>query len=706
MTQAKKLRLDEILQQDTQLSPEQIKQALLRQKMQGGKFGSQLLYHRFIDETTLVKALSRQFNCDGVVLSDIVIPESVIKLIPIKLARNRKIIPFEFSAAENLLKIACADPNDMGLAGEIGFVVPGKKIRLYVAAELAIDTAINKFYLGRNVNLQDNLLLEIPDDYIELSSDDSWGSKPIRENLINRKTALLITDEEFSGPLLQSILERDGFDVVSCQNCAEAIGLVENRLYHTILIKESLYDNKSDIVNKLRKHSPAISIRVFKDASSLFTTNDEIIPIERIFHKNLELFLTLLHSKDDTQSGHSRAVGHYADKLCRKLGLSAKDRMLIVNAGYLHDLAKYYYSDENPAENRAIIEKSRRLLDSLDFSPEITGLLSRMYSNLDPSSQAELSFDVLGGNILTVVDMFCENLPSDRRLTLDIFDAFKKRLRDYVGKLFLIEVVEPFISAIHDEIINIQTERRTGNIMLYSEDFELSRPLELRLQSEGFSIVNEHTLDKLAELFNRRPPDVLLIMLDADETYITNLINSLAEKKIKLENVPTVLLVDGVEPSKLTGLFNKGIEDIAPISSNFDLLMVKIHKLIEKTSRSSTGTKNTGTKGRLADMSLIDLLQALAPARKTAKISVCQAEDSTDKLVLFLNKGNIVFAQLGQLAGADSIYEAMTWPSGTWTVEPVTENQLPQPNNQLSTDAVLMEGAYRLDEKMRAGYLK
>jgi DNA-binding response OmpR family regulator len=706
MTQTRKLRLDEILLQDSQLTQEQIKEALLRQKMQGGKFGSQLLYHRYIDETTLVKALARQFNCDGVVLSDIVIPESVIKLIPIKLARNRKIIPFEFSATENLLKIACADPTDMGLAGEIGFVVPGKKIKLFVAAELAIDTAINKFYLGRKVNLQDNLLLEIPDDYIELSSNDSWEDKPIRDSLIKRKTILLITDEEFSGPLLQSILERDGFDVVSCQNCPEAIGLIENRLYHTILIKESLYDEKSDIVSKFRKHSPAVCIRIFKDASSLIVASDEISSVERVFTKNLDLFFALIRSKDNLQSDHSCAVGHYADKLCRKLGLSAKDRILIVSAGYLHDLSKYYYGNESATDNRAIIEKSRKLLESLDYSQEVTKLLSRMYCNLDPSAQTELSFEVLGGNILTVVDMFCENLPSDKRLTLDVFDAFKKRLRDFIGKLFLVEVVEPFISAIQDEIINTQTERLTGNVMLYSEDFDLSRPLELRLQSEGFSLVIEHTLNKMAELYHRSLPDILLIILEANESYVNNFISLLEDKHIGLKNVPTVLLVDGVEPSNLTGLFDRGIEDVMAISSNFDLLMVKIHKLIEKSGKSATRSRNSGTKGRLADMSLIDLLQALAPGRKTAKITICQDENTPDKLVLYLNKGNITFAQYGQLTGADSIYEAMAWPSGIWTVEPVAENQLPPPNNQLSTDAILMEGAYRLDEKMKAGHLK
>jgi response regulator RpfG family c-di-GMP phosphodiesterase len=709
MAQTKKIRLDEILVQEGMITQDQIKDALLRQKMQGGKFGSQLLYHRYIDETTLVKALAKQYNCDGVILSDVVVPESVVKLIPLKLAQNRKIMPFEYSTADNTLKIACADPSDMGLMGEISFVVPGKKIKLYVAAELAIETAISKFYLGRKVNLQDSLLLEIPDDYVEIKDDIVETKKAVRDKIAKRKAILLITDEEFAGPLVQSILERDGYEVILCESGDEVMLLTERKTFHTVLIKDSAYDKNSDIINKIRKDSPSAAIRFFKNIASLVINNDEINSIDDIFKRNLDLFLSLLHSKDNIQSSHSSAVGHYADRLCRKLGLSPKDRLLIVNAGYLHDLARFYYGDAPTTDNRAIIERSRKLLESLDYTPEVTGLLASMYRNLEEGQRAGMAFEVLGGNILTVVDMFCENLPSDRRLTLDMFDAFKKRIRDYTGKLFLVEVVEPFIGLVQDEILNIHTGGPVGNIMVFSEDVELSRPLEFRLQSEGFSLVAEHSLDKLADLCRRSLPDLLLLLVKGNESAISDFLNSLIAKQIEFKSVPTFLLINGCEPAKLAGFFDKGIEDIVSNTANYDLLMVKLHKLITRAhrqSKQSNSQQNSGgTKGRLADMSLIDLLQALAPGRKTAKITLQENEAASEKLVIYLNKGNIVFAQMGNLSGAEAIYQAMAWVNGVWTIEPIAESNIPQPNNQLSNDAILMEGAYRLDEKMKAGHL-
>ena len=67
----KKRRLDEILLEQGDVSEVQIKIALKHQKIYGGKFGSHLMHHGFIDEAGLVKALSQQLGCDGIVLSQL-----------------------------------------------------------------------------------------------------------------------------------------------------------------------------------------------------------------------------------------------------------------------------------------------------------------------------------------------------------------------------------------------------------------------------------------------------------------------------------------------------------------------------------------------------------------------------------------------------------------------------------------------------------
>ena len=82
-------------------------------------------------------------------------------------------------------------------------------------------------------------------------------------------------------------------------------------------------------------------------------------------------------------------------------------------------------------------------------------------------------------------------------------------------------------------------------------------------------------------------------------------------------------------------------------------------------------------------MNLIDLLQALGPSRKTARITVTSGDNELDRMTLYLNQGVIVFAEYADKKGAGAVYETLGWTDGRWRVEPVSESSLPAPNNDL-----------------------
>ncbi len=710
----RKIRLDEILMREGFIDKNQVAEALLRQKAHGGKFGSQLLYHRYIDEPTLVKALSIQFECEGIVLSEIEIPDSVIKLIHPRLVTSRKIIPFEYDAKANILKVACIDPSDPNVINEVSFMAPGKKVKFYVAAELAIETAIEKYYLGRKTKLDDNLLIDIPEVVVETSG------KPVPNKQIqapdkagSSKSILIITDEEYNASLLQSIFERDSYKVHICENIEKAGEYVDRERFCAVLIRDTLEGDFNNLVDRIRRNSPQTLIQKYKTTSSLILGDDDYAGAEDILKRNLDLFTSMLSSKDSLPENHSGMVGRNVDKLCRKLGIPLKDRLTVTNAGYIHDLAKYYYREIDPKDYHAIIGFSIKLLESLDYTPSVIGILKAMYKDLKGEYAHNLPLEILGGNILTIVDLFCENIPFDQRLTLDKFDAVKKRLRDLSGKLFLSEVVEAFISMIQEEILNIQTIGNVGQIMLYTNDPQASYPLELRLKNEGFRNITENSLEAFAELYHRSRPDIIILSLRGEPEKIIDAIDELARLGLEYKKTPTFLLVDISKSSKLAPLFEKGIEDVISNDANYDLLIVKMRKIqahLEEEARQSIDPKSAnnevvGARGRLSDMNLIDLTQALAPGRRTVKITVINQDSSDDKLIIYLNKGSIVFAQLNDKKGPMAIYEGMAWSDGAWVVEPITPDNIPEPNNDLSNDAILMEGAYQLDERVRAGKL-
>jgi len=104
-------------------------------------------------------------------------------------------------------------------------------------------------------------------------------------------------------------------------------------------------------------------------------------------------------------------------------------------------------------------------------------------------------------------------------------------------------------------------------------------------------------------------------------------------------------------------------------------------------------------------MNLIDILQALGPGQKTVVITVRNEVSDAGRLTIYLLQGRIVHSILGDLTGAEAIYEALTWADGTWNIEPVAEDKIPTANTDQSNESILMEGCRLMDEKVKTGHL-
>lgn len=701
------LRLDEILIKEGLITEAQVKEALLRQKAHGGKMGSQLLYHRYIDEAGLVKALTMQFGCEGVILSKMDIPEIVFKFIPQKVAIARKVIPFDYNPEKNILYIACEDPFDTNLLNELEFVARGKEIKLFIAAELALNTVIAKFYLGRNISLDDNLLLEIPEEATET------GRVKVITNLEQESfldfigEVLLVTDEEFSAPLMQSIMEREKYQVTITDSADDAIDIIGDKQFHTVFIKDTVAGDYIDLIDRLRKTSPRTIVRYYESAASLLVNDENVSDEEELLSKNLNLFTSLLATKEKLSDNHSSVVGQYVGKLCKQMGLPPKERIKITNAGYLHDFAKFYYaSEETNKDPRDTIRYTVKLLRSLDYSPVVIEMLRSMYHDLGGRFTKRLPIEALGGNILTIIDLFCDNIPNGDRISLDKFDAIKRKFRDLTGKLFLREVVESFIVMMQEQILTGTTTDSNCQVMIYSLDPGMTYPLELRIKNEGFKSLTQSTSESFVELYERSKPDIVILILPCD---VNNIVDDFISKGINFKESITYIINDLSSTSSVIELFDKGIEDVIDIESNFDLLIVKMKKIRtfieEKRHLDKAAQESSRTSGRLSDMNLIDLLQALGPSQKTVKITLTANSDSGHEMVVYLNKGQICNASYKDDKGADAVYNALGWTDGIWIVEPILESDLPEANNSLSNESIMMEGCRLLDEKVRAGQL-
>jgi hypothetical protein len=137
-------KIGEILVEREWLSRDQLHQALKHQQVFGGRLGTCLLELSLVAEERLVKALSDQLNVPPATSDDLrVIQESILELVPAKVACRARVVPFERFG--NSVSIALADTRDLHLQDELGFVI-SKRLKIHVAPEIRILEALEKHY--------------------------------------------------------------------------------------------------------------------------------------------------------------------------------------------------------------------------------------------------------------------------------------------------------------------------------------------------------------------------------------------------------------------------------------------------------------------------------------------------------------------------------------------------------------------------------
>ena len=136
-------RLGDLLVKEGKINPQQLKEALAKQKEEGGRLGSNLVKMGIIQETELVEVLSKHFKVSAINLSQVSIDDSIVKLIPADVARKYTIMPVSKTGAK--VTIAMLDPSNVFAMDDIKFMT-GYNVEPVIAAESAIRTAIEKYY--------------------------------------------------------------------------------------------------------------------------------------------------------------------------------------------------------------------------------------------------------------------------------------------------------------------------------------------------------------------------------------------------------------------------------------------------------------------------------------------------------------------------------------------------------------------------------
>ena len=139
-----KMRLGDLLVQESIISEAQLGQALAEQKNTGKKLGRTLIDLSCITEEQLLKFLSQQLNIPFLDISRRAIPPQVVNLLPEVQARRYRALAVEDNGDHVL--VAMSDPADLQAMDNIEVLLAPKAIQIAVVTETQLLEAFDNLY--------------------------------------------------------------------------------------------------------------------------------------------------------------------------------------------------------------------------------------------------------------------------------------------------------------------------------------------------------------------------------------------------------------------------------------------------------------------------------------------------------------------------------------------------------------------------------
>ncbi|HEY8021131.1 MAG TPA: hypothetical protein VIH93_08515 [Thermoanaerobaculia bacterium] len=137
-------KLGQILVARGWITLQQLTRALKNQNVVGGRLGTCLLEMDALTEDLLAKGLSEQLGVPAATVEELHgVPEEVREILPAKLARRCRAVPFR--ALGGRLDVAMLDSRNLACQDEIAFAT-GKRVKVHVGLEIRIYEALEKYY--------------------------------------------------------------------------------------------------------------------------------------------------------------------------------------------------------------------------------------------------------------------------------------------------------------------------------------------------------------------------------------------------------------------------------------------------------------------------------------------------------------------------------------------------------------------------------
>lgn len=680
------MTIDHLLIERGLADADQIEEALTRVKLIGGTVEDHLLRLGYVGEADLVAVLGDRNNRPYRVLGDSVVAPDVLRRLSAAAARDLAALPLAYDDAASTLTVAVADPGDPVILEKVAEAAEAGSVELVGAVPSVLRCRIVDSYRSCPGT-----------GPVEEQDPAGQMTAPVNRGNVLLVSSFLSAEEHFARGLVG-----DGYQVTMIDDPLEASAELERGNYSVLIILGRSRQTRRLLADRARRLRPGTTILAADSAADLLLKNPVAAECADLVVTNLRACIALLSSDEEMASGRADIYGRFVEMICHELGLPPADRLLITNAAFLHDLARIYLGEEEQPEWAEALGGASDDDGGPAYPPELLAILRA--SGTDPGNtyNDRLPLEILGANILKAASDVLERVNPDEPLPRDQYLAIRDDLRRLSGIQLFPQVVAVVLQILERKVEGEHRAAPDSRVLILNERGDDYLMLEPCLHHLGFEVETVASIERCATLYVHRQPEFLVVLAPGEADRVVSIIDRLKAGGADLESGSVFLLPEGRVVSELTYLLKEGIEDITPLDGDLDPLLVRMVRIRERQKREYEQRLQVlqaiGTQGTLKDMNLIDLLQTMGHAGKTARISVTGAGEH---LVAYLKHGNLIFAECDAKTGPEAVYAALEWTEGVWSVDPVEPSELPEPNVDEAIDAILMEGCRLIDEQQR-----
>ncbi|MCM8799353.1 MAG: hypothetical protein NC900_01295 [Candidatus Omnitrophica bacterium] len=136
-------QLGELLVERKVITPQQLEKAIALQKEKGGLIGEILVELGFAKEEDIAQALTAQYGFPYLPLSNYEINPEIIKLVPLRVAKQYLLIPID--KIGNNITLAMSNPLNTQAIEDVE-ILTGCSVQTFVSTSTDIKKAIEKYY--------------------------------------------------------------------------------------------------------------------------------------------------------------------------------------------------------------------------------------------------------------------------------------------------------------------------------------------------------------------------------------------------------------------------------------------------------------------------------------------------------------------------------------------------------------------------------